>query len=166
MPRVRLRDLPCPAARDKFVDLDDSAHRSHGTLCPTRDLTLVDLSTDGLHRLRVPKAELIDSTPIDYPATAAWAQALHRQSPEIDGLVWMSRQQGRGRAVVLFGDWVRTSDPVGQHHTRVCHCDTTMSCGRPCWHWLCGRDRSRLNGQSASRIALRCSLMNERCVTP
>lgn len=101
-------------ARDKFVDLDDSAHRSHGTLCPTRDLTLVDLSTDGLHRLRVPKAELIGSAPIDYLATAAWAQALHRQSPEIDGLVWMSRQRDRDRAVVLFGDRVRAGDLVGQ----------------------------------------------------
>jgi hypothetical protein len=65
-------------ASDKFVDLDDAAHRSHGTLSPSRDLALVDLSTDGLHRLRVPKAELIGSAPMDYLATAAWAQALHR----------------------------------------------------------------------------------------
>lgn len=101
-------------ASDKFVDLDDSAHRSHGTLSPTRDLTLVDLSTDGLHRLRVPKAELIGCAPMDYLATAAWAQALHQQCPAIDGLVWMSRQRDRDRAVVLFGDRVRAGDLTGQ----------------------------------------------------
>ena len=103
-------------AQDKFIDLDDSAHRCHGTLRPTRDLTLVDLSTDGLHRLRVPKAELIGSGAIDYPATAAWAQALHQQLPQIDGLVWMSRQRDRDRAVVLFGDRVRAGDLAGQRN--------------------------------------------------
>lgn len=91
-------------AQDKFVDLDAFARRGHGQLRPRRDLILVDLSTDGLHRLRVPKAELIASDPINYRTTALWAQALHHHNPQIDGLVWMSRQRDRDRAMVLFGD--------------------------------------------------------------
>jgi hypothetical protein len=29
---------------------------------------------------------------------------LHHHNPQIDGLVWMSRQRDRDRAMVLFGD--------------------------------------------------------------
>lgn len=87
-------------AEDKFVDLDGFAQR---------ELRLVNLTTDGLHRLRVPKGELIASAPIDYPATARWAQALHHQYPDIDGLVWMSRQRDRDQALVLFGDRAGTA---------------------------------------------------------
>lgn len=109
-------------ADDKLVDLDAFAQRAHGQLLPTRPLRLVDLSTDGLHRLRVPKDELITSPARDYPATARWAEALHHQYPDIDGLVWMSRQRDRDRALVLFGDRASTavqgqrlSGPLARH---------------------------------------------------
>jgi RES domain len=91
-------------APDKFVDLDDFANRAHGRVVPTRDLQLVNLTTDGLHRLKVPKAELITSPPIDYLATARWAEAIHHRFPGVDGLVWMSRQRDRDQALMLFGD--------------------------------------------------------------
>lgn len=94
-------------AGDKFVDLDDFAQRGHGQLMPKRDLRLADLSTDGLHRLKVPKDELITSAPRDYEATARWAEALHHQFRDVDGLVWRSKQRDRDRALVLFGDRVR-----------------------------------------------------------
>lgn len=45
----------------KFVDLDDLAECGYGQLVPQRSLRLVDLATDGLHRLKVPKDELIAS---------------------------------------------------------------------------------------------------------
>lgn len=62
-----------------------------------------------LDPLKVPKAELIASAPIDYPGTARWAQALHQQCPDIDGMVWMSRQRDRDQALILFGDRVGTA---------------------------------------------------------
>ena len=93
-------------APDKFVDLDDFASRAHGRIVPKRDLRLVNLTTDGLHRLKVPKAELIASAPIDYLDTARWAEAIHHQFPGVDGLVWMSRQRDRDQALMLFGDRV------------------------------------------------------------
>lgn len=91
-------------ASDKFVDLDDFANRTHGLIVPNRTLRLVNLTTDGLHRLKVPKAELIASAPFDYLDTARWAQAFHHQCPDVDGLLWMSRQRDRDQALVLFGD--------------------------------------------------------------
>ena len=97
--------VPIDAAA-KFVDLDDFAQRGHGCLVPKRDLRLVDLTTDGLHRLKVTKTELIASAPIDYPATARWAAAIHHQFAAVDGMVWMSRQRDRDQALLLFGDRV------------------------------------------------------------
>lgn len=91
-------------APDKFVDLDEFAQRGHGELVPNRDLRLVDLTSEGLHRLKVPKEELIASPSRDYPDTALWAQALHRQFADADGLLWMSRQRDRDHALMLFGD--------------------------------------------------------------
>ena len=76
---------------------------------PQRDLRLVNLTTDGLHRLKVPKAELITSAPIDYPDTARWAAAIHHQCRDVDGLFWMSRQRDRDQALILFGDRVGTA---------------------------------------------------------
>lgn len=98
-------DVPI-AAVDKFVDLAEFAQRGHGELTPGRDLKLVDLTSEGLHRLKVPKDELIASPARDYPDTALWAQALHRQFAEVDGLLWMSRQRDRDHALLLFGDRV------------------------------------------------------------
>lgn len=96
-------DVPVDAP-DKFVDLDEFAHRGHAELVSSRALKLVDLTSEGLHRLKVPKEELIASPSRTYPETAAWAQALHRQFSDVDGLVWMSRQRDRDHALVLFGD--------------------------------------------------------------
>lgn len=98
-------EVPVDAA-DKFVDLGDFAQRGHGELVPNRDLKLVDLTTDGLHRLKVPKHELITSPARNYPLTARWAEALHRQCADADGLLWMSRQRDRDHALLLFGDRV------------------------------------------------------------
>lgn len=67
----------------------------------------MDLTTDGLHRLKLPKEELIASAPRDHLHTARWAEALHRQFKDIDGLMWMSKQRDRDRALMLFGDRVR-----------------------------------------------------------
>ena len=91
-------------APDKFVDFDGFASRGHGELLPSRDLKFADFTSQGLHRLKVPKEELIASPSRDYPNTARWAQALHRQFHDVDGLLWMSRQRDRDHALVLFGD--------------------------------------------------------------
>lgn len=94
-------------APDKFVDLAYFSQRGHGELEAKRDLLLVDLTSEGLHRLKIPKEELISSPSRDYRATALWAQVLYQQIPEVDGLIWMSRQRDRDLSLVLFGDRCR-----------------------------------------------------------
>lgn len=104
-------DLP-----DKFVDLTQFAGYGHSQLVARRDLVLVDLTTDGLSRLNVAKAALIDSMAADYPATARWAQALHHACSTADGLLWMSRRRDRDQALMLFGDRVGpdlAGSPIG-----------------------------------------------------
>lgn len=71
------------------------------------DLKLADLTTDGLHRSKVPQEELISSAARCYSDTAKWAEAFHRQFDDLDGLLWMSKRRDRDRALVLFGDRVR-----------------------------------------------------------
>ena len=85
-------------------------HRLVVPLIPGRDLTLVDLTSEGLRRLELTRGELIDSDARSYPNTAAWARALHAHSADIDGLLWVSRQRDASRALVLFGDRVKVDD--------------------------------------------------------
>ena len=85
-------------------------HRLVVALAPTRDLTLVDLTSEGLRRLELTRGELIDSDARSYPDTAAWARALHAHPHRVDGLLWVSRQRDTSRALVLFGDRVPIED--------------------------------------------------------
>lgn len=103
-----------PVRGVKQVQYAKLMHRALIRLTPTRDLRLIDLTSDGLTRLGVSRLELIESDPRSYPDTAAWAEALHRHggTPEFDGLYWVSRQRDTSRAVVLFSDRVETESLV------------------------------------------------------
>lgn len=80
------------------------------TLAPLRELKLVQLLGHGLRRLQVRANELTDTESDQYPATVEWARTLHVAFPDIDGLVWMSRQFNAAKTVVLFGDRVRQDE--------------------------------------------------------
>lgn len=68
----------------------------------TRDLKLVRLHGLGLQRLRLARAELIESGRDRYAWTATWAQALHDCPGQPDGLIWTARQNDSAKAVILF----------------------------------------------------------------
>ena len=72
------------------------------TLACSRELTLVDLDTEGLAALGVTWENLIGSGRLHYPMTRRWAEALWRAAPSADGLVWRSRQAPDQEALVLF----------------------------------------------------------------
>ena len=101
----RVGFLPEESYLYRFLNGEETL-RFYGKLfkIPRRDLKLVDLTSEGLHRLKVPKGELIASPARDYVDTARWAQVLHHQFPDVDGLLWMSRQRDRDHALLLFGD--------------------------------------------------------------
>lgn len=102
-------DVPAtgPAMHVSYTKL---LHRQLIELRPRRDLTLVDLTSDGLSRVDLTRPELIESDPRSYPETAAWARALHDHPIKPDGLYWVSRQHDTSRCIVLFGDRLKRAD--------------------------------------------------------
>jgi hypothetical protein len=63
----------------------------------------------------VRRNELIDTEKDNYPSTRKWAEAIHATCPGAEGLCWISRQDDRALAVMLFGDRIATADlsPTG-----------------------------------------------------
>lgn len=82
------------------------------------DLTLAELTTTALRKLGIKRGELIETEKNTYPQTRAWAEAIHAQCPDIQGLYWISRQDDRAVAVVLFGDRLGPS-PLTVHAPSV-----------------------------------------------
>ncbi|UEC01669.1 RES family NAD+ phosphorylase [Burkholderia vietnamiensis] len=78
----------------------------HSEVQAKHDLKLADLGSVALHKLGVQRKQLIDTEKDQYPSTRQWAEAIHAQHPDIQGLSWVSRQDDTARAVVLFGDRV------------------------------------------------------------
>ncbi len=75
-------------------------------LIQERELRLIDLTGLRLRRLGLTRAQLIETPATAYRDTARWAEALHRDCPEADGMMWVSRQFDTSKAIVLFGDRV------------------------------------------------------------
>lgn len=96
-------DVPF-TARLKTLDKARLAGQVHSRLEPRQDLLLVDLSATALRRLGLRRTQLIDTEKDRYPGTRAWAAAWHAALPEVQGLCWISRQDDRALALVLFGD--------------------------------------------------------------
>jgi hypothetical protein len=76
----------------------------HSEVKVVRELKLADLSSVALRKLGVQRKQLIDTEKDQYPTTRRWAEAIHAQHPDIQGLSWISRQDDSARAVMLFGD--------------------------------------------------------------
>lgn len=86
----------------------------HSTVEVTQPLRLVDLASVPLRKLGVTRKQLIDTEKDQYPTTRKWAEAVHSQCPEAQGLSWVSRQDDSARAVVLFGDRIQDG-AIHQH---------------------------------------------------
>jgi len=94
----------------KTFDQAKLAEQVYSTVTPRRDLVLADLSSTALRSLGLRRSDLIDTEKDQYPGARKWAEAIHEQCPAIEGLCWVSRQDDRARAVVLFGDRIPASD--------------------------------------------------------
>lgn len=69
-----------------------------------RPLTLVDLTTDGLHAIGITRGALIESTSPRYAWTTGIAERLLAAARGADGLVWVSRARDTSLSVVLYSD--------------------------------------------------------------
>lgn len=73
-----------------------------------RPLTLVDLTTTGLHAIGISRSALIDSTPHRYGFTQDVARRLVLAAPDADGFVWAARGYDTAQAVVLYAAAARS----------------------------------------------------------
>jgi hypothetical protein len=105
------------AAADPSVVLKDFEGKAHCTIKTTRSLKLAKLNGTGLKKLKVSRLELIESLPVDYEDTAKWAERIHNDYPDVDGLVWQSRQLDERKSYVFFGGRVKASDFVSKKMT-------------------------------------------------
>ncbi len=96
-------DVPHTAGFKSF-DKGKLVDHVHSTVQIEQQLQVVDLASVPLRKLGVTRKQLIDTEKDQYPATRKWAEAIHRQCPQAQGLSWVSRQDDSARAVVLFGD--------------------------------------------------------------
>ncbi len=88
----------------KSYDKAKLENQVHSQLTPGADLVLADLRGKALRKLGVERKQLIDTEKDRYPATRGWANAIHTQCPNVQGLCWISRQDDSAQAVMLFGD--------------------------------------------------------------
>ena len=71
------------------------------------DLHVADLRGHGLKVLGLRnRSELLDCDDSQYDRTARWAEAIHDSDPEIQGMIWISRQFDLATALLAFGDRV------------------------------------------------------------
>ena len=86
----------------KRVSVERLRDKLSSTLVFLTDFQLIDLGKIGLRRLGVHPHDLIDTTKAHYPETRKWAELLYEAYPQVQGLIWPSRQDDRAHAVVLF----------------------------------------------------------------
>jgi hypothetical protein len=96
-------DVP-HAAATKSVPLGKVTSRTISRLEVRADLLIASLNEPDLNRVGLTRADLIDTFPSAYPATARWAEAIHRADPAVAGLAWTSRRCDPDAAYVFFGD--------------------------------------------------------------
>jgi hypothetical protein len=102
-------DVPFIAGLKTF-DKAKLADQLYSVLAPQRALVLADLSATALRALGLRRGELIDTEKDQYPGTRKWAEAIHAACPAVEGLCWVSRQDDRARAIVLFGNRISPDD--------------------------------------------------------
>jgi len=102
-------DIPLSADR-KTVSRDAVEQRNHSALLVGRDLRLASLRAPDLLKWGVRREQLVGSLPTQYERTARWAQAIHRQFEDVDGLIWTSNLCDPDAALLLFGDRLAVAD--------------------------------------------------------
>ena len=102
-------DIPLSADR-KAVPRDAVEQRNHSTLLVRRELRLASLRAPDLMKWGVRREQLVGSLPTQYDRTAPWAQAIHAQFDDVDGLIWTSNLCDPDAALLLFGDRVAVAD--------------------------------------------------------
>lgn len=86
---------------DESLKIDPNAHCE---LLTSHKIKLAVLYGAPMRALGITEGELIHSTGEDYLDTRKWAMAIHAQHPDVQGLVWVSKQCSPDKAYIFFGD--------------------------------------------------------------
>lgn len=84
--------------------------RAHSKLEVTRNLKLASLREADLRKWQITRNDLITTSPKFYISTVKWAEAIHHQFADIEGLIWTSYQCDPDSAYFFFGDRVLPGD--------------------------------------------------------
>ena len=105
----------------KTFDKSKLVGQLYSTAKVMQPVKVVDLSNVPLRKLGITRKQLIDTEKNQYHATRKWAEALHHQCSEAQGLSWVSRQDDSARAIMLFGDRIHDDalQPQGAPHSLV-----------------------------------------------
>jgi len=93
-----------PSHQDRRIAPNQYINRILAPVVTARSLTLVDLTTDGLHSIGISRAALIESTARRYGWTLGQAVLLRKAALAADGFVWVSRARDTAVSVVLDGN--------------------------------------------------------------
>jgi hypothetical protein len=88
----------------KTLDKTKLAGQVHSQVKPGADLVLADFRNKALRKLGVARSQIIDTEKDQYPMTRQWAEAIHTQCPDVQGICWTSRQDDSAQALIVFGD--------------------------------------------------------------
>jgi hypothetical protein len=99
-----------PSAIFKSIRLSVVESRSVSRIAPKRDLFVARLFAPDLKAWGLSRGDLIETPKSTYRQTVLWAEAIHRARPDLDGLIWTSRQCDPERCIVLFEDRVGEAD--------------------------------------------------------
>lgn len=99
-----------PLAPPGLFEVASLAHWHLATVALPEPLTAVSFHTKDLPRLQgLTRAQLIDSLPLCYPETRAWAQAAFDQCPAAQAIAYTARRDDAARCVMLFGQRLAAS---------------------------------------------------------
>lgn len=111
-----LHDVPSPS--DRFIYFSPGhadEEREIAGISNAKPLRLADFSTVGLRRLGLTRGQVVDSGKPDYPSTRLLAQWLYQNRPDVQGILWTSRQLDLGQVIILFEPRL-TPDSLFVHH--------------------------------------------------
>lgn len=102
---LRCPDMPAMST-DAIRDVPPSKYKehAHSTLTLNRDLKLVDLTIKGQRSIGVEHNALLAGSSSTYPTTRAWAERIHTECQDAQGIYYTSYQWGPETAILVFGD--------------------------------------------------------------
>lgn len=84
--------------------------RSHSILQLNRSIKLASLRESDLRKWGIRRNDLITTSPEFYSTSVKWAEAIHEQFHDIEGLAWTSNQCDPHTAYLFYGDRVSPND--------------------------------------------------------